>query len=272
MIIKTSNEKPWVILIHGLGVTENVWFAPLEVKVLFISFKTLLKEEKEIIPLAERCNKENYNIASWTQNIYGTVDDAAAELKVLVDSIDSQDIVFIAHSRGGLVARRAIQHHGLNPKALICLSTPHYGSGFADYTMKHQKFIQLVSPSVKRHIVPIRELCTYADLIKEINRPERLEMEKHVPHFDICGDSVSYFTTCFFNVMGSAEKLFGKGIIKEWKKGQGDGFVCVESCKSPLTPDEMFFKLPVNHANILIDNKAWDIVNSILQRCVAPRF
>ncbi|MCX5808951.1 MAG: hypothetical protein NTX36_06215, partial [Proteobacteria bacterium] len=81
MIIKISSENPWVVLIHGFGVTEKVWFSPLEEKTRFISFKTLLKDEKEVIPFAQRCNDHSYNIASWTQNVDSTIDEAAVELK-----------------------------------------------------------------------------------------------------------------------------------------------------------------------------------------------
>lgn len=43
MIVKTANKNPWIVLIHGFGVTEKVWFAPLDEKTLFMSFRTMLK-------------------------------------------------------------------------------------------------------------------------------------------------------------------------------------------------------------------------------------
>ena len=272
MLIKVSNENPWIILIHGFGVTEKVWFAPLEEKTRFISFKTLLKDEKEVIPFAERCNSRSYNIASWTQDVDSTIDEAAIELKDLVESIESRRVVFIAHSRGGLVARRAIQKFNLRPKALICLATPHFGSRFADIVMKHRKYVDIFIRSMNDFMIPLEELRAVSDIIREINSPDNLELERRVPHFDICGDTTAFFTICFFNVMRSIETVFGNRLIQEWREGHGDGFVSIESAKSPLTPDENCFKLPVNHANILIDSKAWGIVNSILRQHYVLQF
>lgn len=264
MLVKISNENPWVILIHGLGVTEKVWFSPLEEKTRFISFKALLKDEKEVVPFAERCNRHAYNIACWTQNINGTIDEAAVELKDLMESIDSKDTVFIAHSRGGLVARRAIQKFGLNPKALVCLSTPHFGSRFADLTMKHSKFIKRILRSMDDLMIPVAELHTGSGIIKDINSPYKLELERHVPHFDICGDTTAYFKIGFFNVMRSIETVFGDRLIREWREGHGDGFVSVESAKSLLTTHDNYFKLPVNHVNILVNGDVFSTVNRIL--------
>jgi len=266
LIVKVSDENPWVLLIHGFGVTEKVWFSPLDEKTRFISFKTLLKDEREIIPFAERCNKSFFNIACWTQDITSTIDEAASELKTLSESIESGNIVYIAHSRGGLVARRAIQKYNLNPKALICLSTPHRGSRFADMVMKYKNLVKMCFRSMDDFMLPIEELHTGSDIIREINMPENLELERHITHFDIYGDTTAYFNIGFFNVMKSVNKVFGDRLIEEWKEGCGDGFVSVDSAKSPLTSDANCFRLPVNHANILIDRKAWDIVKTILQK------
>lgn len=67
--------------------------------------------------------------------------------------------------------------------------------------------------------------------------------------------------------MKSIEKIFGNRLIPEWRDGYGDGFVSVESAKSLLTLHENYFKMPVNHANILIDSKVWGVVKTILSSC-----
>ncbi len=273
MIVKTANKNPWIVLIHGFGVTEKVWFAPLDEKTLFMSFRTLLKEEKEVISFSERL-KEHYNIASWTQGAHGTIDDAVIELKNLVDALDSQNMFFVAHSRGGLVARRAIQQYGLKPKALICLSTPHHGSRFADLVMRYFTGITFFLPSVKPHASPIRELCTDSDIVKEMNQPGQIEKEKHVPHYDIAGNSTAFFgirmkiygkDMILFHVMRSIERIFGSMLIPEWRNGEGDGFVKTSDSKSPLTSDGCFHILPVNHSNILVRKDVYSIIYNILQ-------
>ncbi|MBP9560803.1 MAG: alpha/beta hydrolase [Syntrophorhabdaceae bacterium] len=266
MIHYASEDKTWIILIHGLGVSERVWFDPLEEKVLFVSFRTLLKDTKEVIPFAERL-KGSYNIASWTQGDSSTIEEAAGELKKIILSLPSiNSYIIIAHSRGGLVARRAIQLHGLVPRALICLSTPHYGSRFADIVMRYSGLIRLVVPPIKRFLVPIEELCTYSQLIKTVNRDDNTSLERGIPHFDIYGNTVDYLKKGPLKIMGSIEAIFGKKTIDEWRQGLGDGFVAVSSSISPITPQGNSSCLPVNHLNILIDNGVWDIVNSILTK------
>jgi len=265
MFLKHSDKKPWLILIHGLGVSENIWSKPDKEKMKFISFKTLLKEEKEIISFVARCG-DRYNIASWSQDPFGSINEAAEELKDLVNNIGGPDFIFIAHSRGGLVARLAIQRHGLKPGALICLATPHYGSNLANCVMKYMPLIRLLAPNVVQNRASINELRTDSTLIQEINMPENYEYEKNVPHFDLCGHSPKYFNWGPLNIIGSAKFFFGNRVIDEWKEGAGDGFVSVQSARSPLTPEKYCYLLPVNHANILINVKVFNIVSDILKQ------
>jgi len=265
MIIHTSEKKPWIVLIHGFGVSENVWFDPVEEKVLFLSFKSLLKNEGEIIPFAERL-KGACNIASWSQDKKSTIDEAAYELKNICDFISNKKVVFLAHSRGGLVARRAVQLFNLKPEAIICLSSPHYGSCFADIVIRYKTILTVFLPSIKEFLKPIEELSSISNFIKALNAQDALKKEEHIPHFDIFGNSTNYVKMGFLNIMGSIEKIFRKSTIDEWKNGYGDGFVATRSTVSPLTPPEHTYILPVNHLNILIDNKTWNIVNSILKK------
>lgn len=265
MILFESDSKIWIVLIHGLGVSEKVWFEPLGEKVLFISFRTLLKKEKEIIPFAERL-KGRYNIASWTQDEKSTIDEAAGGLKKIISSLSSRDYIIIAHSRGGLVARRAIQKYSLTPRALICLSTPHHGSRFADIVMRYSRLISFAVPSIKMFLVPIGELCTESEFIREINSSEKIFLEKDIPHFDIYGDNVTYIKKGPLDIIGSLKTVSGESTPYEWRQGYGDGFVATCSSVSPVTPEANSYCLPVNHLNILIDNRVWDIVNKILAR------
>ncbi|MCX8021775.1 MAG: putative lipase [Syntrophorhabdaceae bacterium] len=280
MVIPHPNSRTWVIFIHGLGVTEKIWFDPLKEKTNFISFKTLLKDERDVTPLAERL-KGGFNIGGFTQSPLSGIDEAAVELKsFLLDifkdmkNIGESEIVFIAHSRGGLVARRAIQLFDFKPKALICLSTPHYGSGLADFVEGHFHSISFILPFLKPYRKAISELCKTSSLIMEINDPANVERERGIPHFDIVGTSTHYFTVGFdmlkrrvdiIRVLDSIERLFSGTMLPELKRGYGDGFVTIDASRSPATPKENFFLLPVNHANILIDSGMWSILKNIIK-------
>jgi len=270
-IYKISDRHRCVVLIHGLGATEKGWLEPLEERILLVSFKTLLKEESEVTPFIERL-KGQYNIATWTQSPYCLIDDAARELKAIAESIKSKRMIFIAHSRGGLIARCAMQKYGIRPQALICLSTPHHGSMLADFTMKYFFLLQWILPSLKGYKASIMELCTDSTFIKELNSPRAIEQEKDIPRYDICGNSTSFFhlicirSLKLLNIAGVCEKIFGNRSIPELKHGYGDGMTSTQSCKSPLTVEENHIVFPVNHANILIDTRVWNSVKTILQK------
>lgn len=72
----------------------------------------------------------------YTYPTYEPVDDAARDLAARIESRfpDEDGVVIIAHSMGGLVARRAIQHFGAGARVqrLITLGTPHSGTPLAD--------------------------------------------------------------------------------------------------------------------------------------------
>jgi pimeloyl-ACP methyl ester carboxylesterase len=272
MILTSTRSNPWIVLIHGLGVSEAVWSDPLSEKGLFIPFKTLLGGHREVVPATARL-APRFNVATWTQARGATIDGAAEELRDLITALPTDNFILLGHSRGGLVARRAVQTYGLKPGAIVCLATPHYGTNCARLAVDHSHTIARLMPSSANTAASAVELCGNSSVIRSLNGSERIKLENGIPHFDLTGDSTLYFArpprfkgVPVFSLLNQVRRFIGRPHISEWAEGEGDGLVSVGAAKSPLTAEKDFYVLPVNHITILIDNRVWDIVNTILNK------
>jgi triacylglycerol lipase len=70
----------------------------------------------------------------------GSIALRAQQLKdILLERFNGQKFIIIAHSMGGLDARHMIAHLGMADRvhALVTISTPHRGSPYADWALKH---------------------------------------------------------------------------------------------------------------------------------------
>jgi hypothetical protein len=161
---------PLVVLLHGLGGTAADMTAPLTFRsgVAFnrsVTFPVYRDEGFNVIPppvpvarlyadpplttvtsWRDALNAAGFPTASYTQN-GGTIGVSAAQLSTFASGPLSTDsrlsgarIAFVAHSRGGLIARSFLVSAAGNPAlaaflgrvtSLITLHSPHLGSGIA---------------------------------------------------------------------------------------------------------------------------------------------
>src|SRR5512137_1718981 len=130
--------KPWVVLVHGLGMSHRSWSDPFKETLLggglsFDHVLTDLQTPPDLcqFPAAGRfgCSpplrlsnprplsfweflkREGCGIAGWSQEKpLGTIDHAVGELQNLLKEVPQRKkIVLLGHSRGGLVARKYLQ-------------------------------------------------------------------------------------------------------------------------------------------------------------------
>lgn len=233
-----------VVLVHGLGVTERIFFEPEKERLLFIPLSPFFKGGEAL----GQTLKKQLHVLSWTQDTYGSVEGESEKLLEIEKRV--KEYVIIAHSRGGLIARYAIQRHGIRPRALICLATPHRGSALADLAHRVKKVLRWASP---RFFEAVGEMKTSSILLDWLNG--HLEREATIPHFDVAGSRPFYFLRYVRPLLPSLEEI---------KEGAGDGLVSLSSARSPLTREDHFFCLPVNHASILVDKRVHGILQTIL--------
>jgi pimeloyl-ACP methyl ester carboxylesterase len=159
----SETGKPWVILIHGLGLTHRSWVDPFGESLLggAISFDYVLTDMHSSPPLvpfsaapifgcspprrlahpaplsfSEFLKRDGYGILTWSQEKpRGRIEHAVGELQAILEAIPcGEKKVLLGHSRGGLVARKYLQDRrpGWDRiSAVLLLGVPNHGSRLA---------------------------------------------------------------------------------------------------------------------------------------------
>ncbi len=155
-IHKGSGDKPIVIFIHGLAVDKNFWIDPYDTKVLgksvpmrvFASTRPGPKPPQrtqqftigtipgKIMNLWLLLKEQNFNLLCWSQRrpagpIHSSVDELDSIMKLSGRIFPGKHVVFVCHSRGGLVARKFMEKKRRRVKALVTIATPHQGSSLS---------------------------------------------------------------------------------------------------------------------------------------------
>jgi len=168
-----DHKKPLVILIHGLGMEQNIWTDPSSARILggalpitVLLSKTPAKRDKvgSKITAGDRPDPKNlrtifhdlrdtgYSVISWSQQRpAGPVESAVKELAEVMDhagKIHKGDIILVCHSRGGLIARKYLADNNSNVSALITICTPHKGSSIAKLASYISPLVRIITPFI----------------------------------------------------------------------------------------------------------------------------
>ena len=159
----SETDKPWVILIHGLGMSHRSWLDPFNEFLLggAISFDYVLTDMRPSLCLSrfsasgilgcspplrlsrplplsfwELLKRKGYGIVTWSQEkSRGRIEHAVGELQTLLAGIPHREKrVLLGHSRGGLVARNYLQDRRPGwdrVSGVVLLGVPHHGSRIA---------------------------------------------------------------------------------------------------------------------------------------------
>jgi pimeloyl-ACP methyl ester carboxylesterase len=152
--------KPWVILIHGLGMSHRSWTDPFSETLLdgIISFDYVLTDMGPASSPVKIFNskrigcspplrllktppqsfwaflrKEGYGIITWSQGKpWGRMIYAIEELQTIMADLPYRDkTVLLGHSRGGLIARKFLQEQRPGCErisGIALLGAPNHGS------------------------------------------------------------------------------------------------------------------------------------------------
>jgi triacylglycerol esterase/lipase EstA (alpha/beta hydrolase family) len=144
-----------VLLLHGFFQTRNIWEV-MEDRLRHDGYSVMSFDVGGL--LARFNTKPVDRLAVWM----------AAKIEGLAARHGFEAIHVIGHSKGGLVARRYIQHHGggRRVKGLITLGTPHHGAPTAIVAMPLQA------------VASVSELMPYSKVVRALNRDT---FPAHVP-------------------------------------------------------------------------------------------
>jgi pimeloyl-ACP methyl ester carboxylesterase len=130
-----DKNKPLAVFIHGIGMDANVWADPESARVLGGKYPLrILLGGIEMKNSFDDLRDLGFPVLTWSQK--RPVGEAAAaleELEEIVNDYISDGIILIGHSRGGLLARKLVEHKIHNIRAIVTIATPHHGSTVAKW-------------------------------------------------------------------------------------------------------------------------------------------
>ncbi len=325
-------DCPCCLFIHGLGMSLSIWTEPEKTGILTGKFpitvllstapknvdiskqkEPLIKAKFSIAPsiknrlttgLKPRTLKTVFHdlrTSGYTVMAYSQRRPASdcmtlvGELELLLKhhhQLTKNGIIFITHSRGGLVARKAIELLNVKCLALITLATPHHGSNLAKLAGSLSGISRIIYPffenvekgTARSTIKRITELLK-SEAIREL-----LPESPFITSFDTSrlatiktlsfgGTDPTLFTIYRWRedrIKGvmTAEKLFSipdiltsfvpEGMLpEELKLGKGDGLVSKRSSEAPHTSEH--HNVALNHARILFDPSVRKTVSSFIR-------
>jgi len=294
---KGDPRLPAVVFVHGLGMRKTVWTAPDRARVMggMFSMGALLRDYPAPRSLFHDLAEMGFTAAAWSQQRpAGPAEAAVGELEaVMAEALGHTraGLVLIGHSRGGLVARAALDRRATGAagqvRALVTLSSPHRGSTLARWAV----LVAPLSPVVAR-IVPeaeegtlraamrkaaaflesagVRELLPGSEFLREMAElaplpgPYRLSAGGTDPElFVIRGNRGRGAGQRRLSFPGMLTGVLPRGFLpEEIVRGKGDGLVSEKSSRLPGAHEHL--KFPLNHAEMLVDPAVRDAVRSRL--------
>ena len=268
---KGDNSRPLAIFVHGMGMNMKAWTDPEKAKILGGRYplRILLYGNNALITPFEDLKDLGFSLLAWTQSRpVGPMETAVKELGEVVRehrAYAGNGIIFICHSRGGLIARKYLEDPLGPARGLITLATPHLGSSMARWPVfispltslvyqlskglsrreidtAFQRILGFLSSSGLRELLPGSEFfSTLRDMKKEGTR-----------YISIGGTNPDLIRPVLPGLPDLLAKVVpGRLIPEEMQEGLGDGLVTAASARLASADEHRDF--PVNHAAILFD-------------------
>ncbi len=325
-------DCPCCLFIHGLGMNLSVWTEPEKTRILAGKFpitvllsktpknvdiskqkEPLVKATLSVTPAIKNrittgvkprtlktvfhdLRTSGYTVMAYSQRRPASdCMSLVGELEVLLKhyhQLTKNGIIFITHSRGGLVARKAIELLNIKCLALVTLATPHHGSSMAKLAGSLSGISRIIYPffenaekgtarsTIKRiteflKSEAIRELLPESPFITGLDN-KRLATIKTLSFGGTDPTLLTIYRWQEDSAKGvmSPEKLFSipeiltsfvpEGMLpEELIMGKGDGLVTKKSSEAPYTSEH--HNLALNHARILFEPSVRKTVSSFVR-------
>ncbi|MFI5294580.1 MAG: esterase/lipase family protein [Thermodesulfovibrionales bacterium] len=280
---KGDKDKPLCVFIHGIGMDADFWTDPARARVLGGRYplSALLGDDVEMRTSYQDFEGLGFGVLTWSQTRpAGPIAAAVRELRhiLLEHSSDAREgLLFICHSRGGLVARKYLESGADTTRAVLTLSTPHGGTSLAKWAVFMSPLATAVTRLLKnfdkreadtafRKILRflgssgLKELLPGSDFYRRL----RDEKAKGAKYISIGGTDPDFFRALALplpQLLAGAvpEKMFPE----EMRDGRGDGLVSAASSVLPYADEHRNF--PLNHASIIFDKEVRDFLIEAVQ-------
>lgn len=265
-----ESSKPLVVFIHGMGMDSRVWIEPERARILAGRYPlgVLLGDcdPKPATSFAD-LKSRGYNLLAWSQERpVGPIETAVSELRELVEAygrFTGNGLIFLCHSRGGLIARKYLEFQTRSVRGLITLATPHRGTAMARWASHISPLTvaanRLLAGFGKREVDStlrrilgflgssgLRELLPDSTLLKGL-KDAKLQGARYV---SAGGTSPDLLRAVSLSLPDIVSTLLPEMIVPaEMREGSGDGLVSASSSVLPCADSHMNFH--VNHGSIL---------------------
>jgi len=275
---KGEDRRPLAVFIHGMGMNMKVWSNPSEARILGGKYplRVLLYGDNELVTSFEDLRRRGFSLLSWTQSRpVGPMHIAVKELADLIrehSSDTGSGVIFICHSRGGLIARKYLEQQQGIARGLITLATPHHGTSMARWpayvspvtTLMYQlakgiskreidsafhRILGFLSSSGLTELLP--ESQFYAEL-KDAKQAGSRSISVGGTNPDLLRPILPAIPDLLSRVVPA------RLIPEEMREGFGDGLVTAASARLPYADEHRDFA--VNHASILFDRSVREFI------------
>ena len=271
--------KPLVIFIHGMGMNVKAWANPSEARILggkyplqalFPSGDTMMETSfSDLRGLA-------FPVLSWTQSRpSGPIQTAVNELRELIRAYAAytgRGVIFVGHSRGGLIARKYLEENHVSVGGLITLATPHHGTTLARWAVSLSPVTSLLHQlltgigrrevdSALRRILGFLSSSGLRELLPDSKFFSGLSDRKEpaIRYISVGGTNPDLLDAVSPRIPELIARVFpGRIVPVEMRDGEGDGLVSAESSIWPHADKHKNF--PVNHASVLFDGDVREYV------------
>lgn len=279
---KGQKGRPLAVFIHGMGMNMKAWSSPSDAKILGGKYplRVLLFSDQELVTSFEDLKGLGFSLLAWTQSRpVGPVHFAVQELRRLVEDHAAHarnGILFICHSRGGLIARKYLETWPTPVRGLITLATPHQGTSMARWPVYASPLTSFLYQMLKgfskgqidsafERVLGFLSSSGLQELLPESQFYSELKDGKQAGtrYISISGTNPDLLRPVLPSLPELLSRVVPDSIIPaEMREGYGDGLVTAASSRLSYADEHRNF--PVNHASILFDRIVRDyIVKSV---------
>ncbi len=272
-----EGKKPLVVFIHGMGMDMQTWSEPSAARILGGRYplSALAEPDIEIATSFQDLKARGYSLLSWSQSRpVGPIMTAVEELDKLIHKYEEytdRGVIFICHSRGGLVARKYLERPDIPVRALITLTTPHHGTSMARWAASLSPLASALNQLMemtKRDLdsafqrilrflgsTGLRELLPGSQFYSGLNDAGREDAR----YVSIGGTNPDLLRAVSVSLPELIAEVLPVGMIpEEMREGKGDGLVSAASSVLPYADEHL--DLHVNHGSILFDKEVRGLV------------
>lgn len=264
---------PLVVFIHGMGMNAHTWADPARARILAGTYPLnvpLRGGNRELTTSFQDLKTRGYNVLAWTQSRpSGQIRMAVAELHLLLEKYAmyaEPGIIFVCHSRGGLIARKHLEDGSRPVKGLITLGTPHRGTTMAKWAAFFQPLTSALDTlftgfrrkdvdSALRRVIGFLGSSGLKELLPGSDFYRNLRDHKHKDsiYISIGGTDPDLLGPLGLPISEFISRLIpGSMLPEELREGYGDGLVSASS--SLLTYADEHRDVHLNHVAMLFDN------------------